>query len=317
MTAVYLQQPLSPEEIRALQLEFPAYTFLLQEPDHWRDVEILYGQAMSAEQLGQASRLRWIHVPRASLHDLPVDQIEETTNLLVTNTKDPDIHQISEWALATLLAFAKDLFEWHRLQSDPSALFDSPARSFIWSLQGRTLLQIGLGPIGTGILHSAQHLGMRTWGAQAQKTFHPYCLKTYDFTNLHSLLPAADVVSIAVPRGEPVPLILKKTQLELMKDDSILLITGSEGSVDEKDLATVAKTGKFRGVAIDTYLPEPQVRRSPLWNIPNVLITPKVSPCPEPPDRLEFRQFLHNFRRYIHSDFDGMKNLLRTPAVEL
>ncbi len=317
MTAVYLQQPLSPEEIKALKTEFPAYTFLLQEPDHWRDVEILYGQTLNASQLAQASRLRWIHVPDASLRHLPVDKIEETTNLLVTNTKDPDVHQITEWAIASLLAFAKDLFEWHRLQSDPDALFNSPSRSFIWSLQGRTLLQIGLGPIGTGILHSAQHLGMRTWGAQPQKTFHPYCLKTYDYTVLHSLLPAADVVSIAIPRGEPVPLILKRAQLDLMKDDSILLLTGSEGAVDENDLATLAKAGKFRGIAIDTFLPESQARHSPLFNLPNVLITPKISPCPEPPDRLEYRQFLHNFRRYVYSDYDGMKNLLRTPAAEI
>ena len=63
MTAVYLQQPLSPEEINSLKQEFPAYTFLLQEPDHWRDVEILYGQTMNTSQLAQASRLRWIHVP--------------------------------------------------------------------------------------------------------------------------------------------------------------------------------------------------------------------------------------------------------------
>jgi phosphoglycerate dehydrogenase-like enzyme len=317
LTAVYLQQPLAPEEIRSLKQEFPEYKFLLQEPDSWREIEILYGARLSSEQLSEAALLRWIHVPSASLATLPTKEIEETTNLLVTNTKDPDVHQIAEWAIATLLAFGKDLFEWHRLQDDPPALWDSPARSMMWSLHGRTLLQVGLGRVGSAIAQSAQALGMRTWGVKERKTFHPYCQKTYSVSELHSLLPAADVISIAIPRGEPIPLLFKRAQLELMRDDAILIILGSEGCVDEEALAQLTRGGKFRGVAIDAFLPELQARHSPLWNTPGILVTPNASICPEPVDRLEFRQFLHNLRRYIHNDFDGMKNLLRAPAIQI
>ncbi len=317
MTRVLLQQPLAPEEIKSLKGEFPNYTFVLLKPgtelplEDWADIEILYGSHLQTTELAAAKRLRWIHVPGTSLRKLCVKEIEETTNLLVTNTKDPDVHQMAEYAIGMALAFGKHLFDWQALQGDPHDLWESPYRELMWSFKERTWLQIGLGQVGTAILEQAKNLHMRTWGLQEHASFHPHCQKTFSAHELHSLLPAADVVSIAIPRGEIVPLLLKRDQIELIKRDSILIIIGSEGVIEEKALLDLADQGHFRGVAIDAIL----TRKSPLFFSNNVLVTPSVAGSPEPLIRLEYRQFLHNFRRYIHNDFDSMKNLLRTRSL--
>ena len=315
MTTVLLQHPLAPEELRSLQSEFPHYEFVFQKPGiplsekDWHEVEILYGSQLLPEDLIHAHRLRWIHAPTSDLSGLCMKQIEETTNLLVSSTKDPDIHQQAEYAIGAMLAFGKNLFEWARIQGDAKEIWDSPYRELIWSFKGRTLLQIGLGHVGSAICERAEQLGMRTWGILNEASFHPHCRKTFSLERLHSLLPACDVVSIAIPRGQRVETLFKKQQLELMKNDSILIILGSEGIVDEEALAKIA--GKFRGVLFDAMLRRKGKQTSPLWASKDVIVTPEVAGCPEPTNRLGFAQFHHNFRRYLHSDFTGMKNLVR------
>ena len=117
MTTVLMQYPFAPEEIRELEEEFPSYSFVLAGTGvAWEEVEILYGDRLTSEELARAHRLRWIHAPSSNMEGLCVQEIEETTNLLVTNTKDPDVHQMAEFAIGTMLAFGKNLYTWHNLQ---------------------------------------------------------------------------------------------------------------------------------------------------------------------------------------------------------
>ncbi len=304
MPTLLLRDPLAPNEIKLLREEFPQ--FIIQMPTEaiseaeWSEVEILYSKTLGAEELERAHRLRWIHVPSADTQGLCLGKIHEATNLLVTATKSPDVHQMAEFAMGALLASAKDLFFWHEKRGDPPAIWESPHRDLTWSIKGRTLLQIGLGPAGLAIADYATRLGMRVWGVADQKTFHPYCHKSFSMAELNSLLPSADVVSITPPvKG------IDRDLLELMREGSILLLLGLEG-IDEHALIEVIQSGKFRHVILDA--PPILSHKSPLWNLPTVTVTPAVAPCPETETRLEFHQFQYNLRRYIHTDYDRMKN---------
>jgi phosphoglycerate dehydrogenase-like enzyme len=317
MPTVMIQQPMTPGELGELQKEFPAYQFLLQDPsasptpEAWAEVEILYGDQLDSEQLSVAHRLRWIHVPSPDLGDLPLKSIEESSNLLISNSKERDVHQVAEFALGAILAISKGLFRWYEHQPDPKLLFNSPFRELIWSIEDRVMLQIGLGRMGTAILSKAQGFGMRTWGLSEHASFHPNCLKTYEESELNAILPACDVVCVAIPRGEKVEQHLSAHRLELMRPDSILIIIGSEGVVDEDALLHQVKEGKFRGVVIDATLPRKAGKLSPLYANREVIVTPEVSRLPSGERREEFELFRFNFRRFVHSDFDGMRNLVR------
>jgi len=95
-----------------------------------------------------------------------------------------------------------------------------------------------------------------------------------------------------------------------MKSDSILVVTGHERALKEEDLAEELEQNRFRGVAIDTpFVWKGESKKAP-WEYPNVLMTPLIAPLPEITVRGEFQLFLYNFRRFVHSDFDGLKNIL-------
>lgn len=311
MAILLLRNRLEKEEIDELHSEFPQLSLHLeweQGTPEWEQVEILYGDQLTPAEFAQTSLLQWIHLSQPSPNGLCLKEIEAGGTLLITNTKDEDIHQISEFALAAILTFSKKLFDWK--EEDPLSLWESSLRREITTLFGATLLQIGLGAVGSRIAHLCRELGMRTWGVGETATFHPDCVKTFKAKDLHSLLPHADVVSLATPRGEKPLVILEQEQLSLIKQDATLLILGLGGAVDEEAVADLARSGRFRGVVIDAFAESPLPENSKLWGIPNLLITPEVASYPKSKTDYAYQTFRYNLRRFIHEDFDGMKNLV-------
>ena len=83
-------------------------------------------------------------------------------------------------------------------------------------------------------------------------------------------------------------------EFNLMKPDSIFIVVGSGGPIDESALAKVAKTGKFRGILIDAYRSPPPPKTFPLWEVQNAILTPSVASLPIS----EGHVALHLFRQW-------------------
>lgn len=318
MNIVLLQEQLKLQEIDLLLKEFPQYLFLsLSESaykklsaDDWARVEIIYGSRLNPEELRKAHQLRWIHCPGPHLNRLCIDEIEKQGNVLVTNTADENVGQIGEFVFSGVLAFAKNLFWWKEENREPALVWDSQWRESMWTLKDKVLLQIGLGRVGGEIARRGRQFDMKVWGVQQRKSFHPECHKTFNFKDLHSILPAVDVISLALPRGREYAHLLGKDEFDLIKPGSILSIVGASTLVDAEALQIAAAEGKFRGILLDAFFQTPILAASPLWKIPNILITPEVSPRPKSTDRLSFRAFLYNLRQYLHGNFKDMRNLV-------
>lgn len=318
MNIILIQEQLSTKEMDQLLQEFPHYIFLsLTEtgyktlsPDIWATIEIIYGNRLTAEELALAQQLRWIHSQTPNLNRLCLREIEEQGNILITNTKEENIAQVGEYAMSIILGYAKNLFNWRDTDQHPNTVWDSKWRDNMWFLENRTLLQIGLGKVGTEITRRARMFGMKVWGAQTAHTFHPHCLKTFSMNELDNALPNADVVSICLPRNKEYVNWLNESQLEMMKDDAILLILGSHQLINEDALYNVAKTKKFRGIVIDALYQTPIPVTSKLWKIPNILITPEMAYRPKTSEKASFRNFRYNLRQYMHGNFNDMRNLV-------
>lgn len=318
MNIVLLQVSLSSHDLNKLLKEFPQYLFLTFSEasyknlpkEHWPLVEILFGSRLSSEELEMAHQLRWIHTPGTQLARLCMEDIERKGNILITTTQEENVVQIGEYAMACVLAFAKNLFDWKEAERNPKTLWDSRFREAMWSLNGRVFLQIGLDRIGTAITRQAKGFGMKVLGIQQNRSFHPVCHQTYSLSALHALLPQADVVSLCLPQGKEYENWFGFRELMLMKEDSILLLFGSAKAMDEEALQAIAKTGKFRGIAIDASYAAAIPAQSALWNIPEAIITPEVSPRPKSKQKESFQIFRYNLRQYAHGNIKEMKNLL-------
>jgi phosphoglycerate dehydrogenase-like enzyme len=117
---------------------------------------------------------------------------------------------------------------------------------------------------------------------------------------LRDWLPAADVVVLALPQTDDTRALLGEAELGLMRRTAVLVNVARGGLVDEKALERAVLNGTIAGAGLDAFVREPLAPESPLWRLPNVLITPHSASFRgdywEPVMDL-FRENLERFRR--------------------
>lgn len=310
MPAIYFQEPLPFDELASLSQEFPHYDFVTEEPQSWGDIEVLYGNHLTDKQLEQAPRLKWVHSPSADTDHLCLTALTRR-QILTTISKGQNIPQMAEFVIGGILAFAKQFFHWPSAPHDPEEFWQWPLKETIWTLKNKVLLQVGLGELGTQVVKLANTLEMKTWGVRKEPSFHPYCRKTFPMRDLHSLLPHADVVVIALTKqADPKKIAIGLEEFTLMKPDSIFISVGSGGPVDDEALAKVAASGKFRGILLDTFQHPPPPKNSPLWTLPGAILTPSIASLPASEEHLAFRLFRQNLRVFAPGKINEMKNVI-------
>ncbi|MBT3394141.1 MAG: D-2-hydroxyacid dehydrogenase [Waddliaceae bacterium] len=317
MSIILVKAPLSPEEMAMITKEFPRYTIfpdfdgsVMPGKEQWDDIEIIYADSLDAEEIPHIPRLRWVHAPVPYLNKICVPLLKDKENIIITTTRGKDITTVGEYIISAVLAFAKNMFLWKtsyrgNYDSENSAILET-----MWTAEGKKFLQIGLGEEGTEVARRAQELGFYVWGAQEQRSFHPYCNKTFAIEGISAILPNADVVAISLPRDGSYDYKLGTEEISLIKDDAILVISGLGNALDVEALTEAAKTKKFRGIIIDAIEDMTIPPTSPLWEMPNVIITPHVATSPESTEHRGFMTFLHNLRQFSSGTFSEMRNIV-------
>jgi phosphoglycerate dehydrogenase-like enzyme len=318
MNIVLLQSKIPERDLLQLSEEFPQILFIQTSDilykslsaEEWAKVEILYGYKLSASEFEMASQLKWIHSPLSYLNLLCTKELKEHGNVMITVAEEENVYQVAEYVISGILAFTKNLFHWHDTNKNPDLVWDSKWRDNMTTLKGKRLIQVGLGEVGTEIARRAKLLDLDVWGISYRKTFHPWCSKVFTFKEMKDILPYGDVVSVSMPRHDQRVGLFGEEEFDAMKEDSILTLVGMKTVFDEKGLTKVASNGKFRGIFIDSYYQVPVSSSSKWWNLPNILITPKVSPRPKGSSSMSFHNFRYNLRQFLHGNFVDMKNVL-------
>ena len=318
MDSVLIQGKLGKGELEQLRREFPQFIFLSMSEltyktlgrEEWSRIVIIYGNRLTAHELKLAEHLKWIHSPSPELNKLCLKELENRESIIITSSEEENKVQIAEFIFSGVLAYAKNLFHWEAVDKNPALLWDSKWRDQMISLENRTFIQIGLSNVGKEIAKKAKNMGMKVIGFDDKPTFNPYCHQIFHTRKLHFHLPEADVISVALPKGRQKDKLLKRTELELMKQDSILSIVGSSLIVDEIALHKLATGGKFRGILVDANYLVPIPPSSLLWDIPNIIITPEVAPRPRSENVVSLGNFRYNMRQFLHQNFSDMRNVL-------
>lgn len=323
MNIILMQTQPSPQEIELLHTEFPQYLFLSPSPsgyknlseEHWSHVEVIFGNRLNQEELSKAKQLHWIHLPSTQTNRLCIDDVIKRGSILVTNTAEENIAQVGEFVLGIILSFSKNLLHWNEAERSPNIIWANKLRDTMWSLQDRTLLQVGLDKRGSEIARRCREMNMRVYGAEKKRSFHPYCHETLSYQDLEGFLPIADVVCLCLPNKPSWTHWFGSKEFNLMKKDSILIALGPHSIFDETALIEAANSDKFRGIWLDASYDTPPPLNSPLWNTPNILITPGIAPRPKNIQTQAFRTFLYNLRQYGHNNYTEMRNVFSLSKI--
>lgn len=313
MRIIRLQSLLTLQELTQLNREFPQFLFLTSPNDSWENVEILFGNRLSSDEIKKANKLKWIHCPSSQISRLCLNEIERQEDILVTQPRDENLFQIGEYVMATVLAISKNLFEWKEAQKTPHSVWDCKWRNTMMTLKDKIFLQIGRNKMGFEIAKRASENYMRVLGVSEKRSFFPHCRNSYDFSHLKDLIPEATVVNLTLPLEKSYDKWFGEEFLSLMNPESILSILGSVKCIDESYL--IENASKWRAILIDADYQFPIPPHSKLWSIPNILITPEISPRPKSLANEAFKIFRYNLRQYYHGNFSEMKNLIDPSLV--
>ncbi len=213
--------------------------------------------------------VKWFHVGGSGYdHLLPWPKSE----LVVTNGVGVLSRFLAETVTGAMLALNGHLFDYRtqqRRRSWQAIPFDP--------LCGKTLLVVGLGAIGGHVAENARALGMKVMAIRASGTPHHAVDELYGPEMLAEIIGHADVVSIHVRLNDETRRLFGRDMLMHMKPNAILINTSRGPVVDEKALAEVMQLGHLSAAYLDVFETEPLPPESPLWDLPNVLITPHAS----------------------------------------
>lgn len=142
------------------------------------------------------------------------------------------------------------------------------------SLADRSVVVIGTGNIGGAIVRRLEPFEVNIFRVGRTERLDEQGI-IYSLTQLRSLLPQADVVILTLPLNAETSGLVNKEFLSTMPDGALLVNVGRGGVVNTNDLLAEVSSGRLYA-ALDVIEPEPLPVGHPLWQLPNVLITPHL-----------------------------------------
>ena len=270
--------------VEELAAELPEATFLSPTDQAEADArlpeaDVVLGWAVRPENFHRATRLAWIQVTAASVASLLFPELVESA-VIVTNGRGLHAVSMAEHALGVMLAFARKLHlardaQRQRRWAQDQLWTEPPA---FGGLSGTTLGLVGFGAIGRAITERARPLGMRVIALRRHPAAVPAPAdEQWGVERLPDLIARADWLVLAPPLTAETRGLIGATELALMKPGAILVNLGRGALVDQEALAEALREGRIAGAGLDVFQREPLPAASPLWSLPQVILTPHIS----------------------------------------
>ena len=253
----------------------------------------------SPEVLARAQHLQWIQWGAAGVEHCVQQPLVRERRPLITNTQRTAAPSMAEHVLALMLALSRHLplFMREQQQAHWVKWDEAPPSS---DLEGKTLLVVGLGGIGTEVASRAHALGMRVIATRASGHTGPDYVSYVGLPDeLLKLTRDADFVVNCAPLTPQTTGIFNQVFFGTMKRSAFFLSVGRGRSTVTADLVAALGSGTIAGAGLDVADPEPLPADNPLWRAPNLIVTPHVS-ADTPASLANYSLLLReNLRRYV------------------
>lgn len=272
---------LGPGPMAYLREQFPEFEFLsyprnAKVPDEVlarAEVLMNYGDK---SQIAPAKNVRYIHTISAGI-DGYIDEVDRChgSALPVTNGAGVYSDAVGEHVIALLLAVVHGIVPSVRNMAEKQW----PAIPMLGNVNGKTIAVLGTGDIGNNAARICAAMGARVLGFKlhACEPFPPYSEIYTGDDGLDALLPQADAVLVCLPGSPFTKDMLDARRIGLMKAGSVLVNIGRGSIVNTEALMAALRSGHIAAAGLDVTDPEPLPPDHPLWDCPNVLITPHIS----------------------------------------
>ena len=261
--------------------------------DYVEDLEVLYGN-IDRENLARAKKLKWVQTNSTGVEQLMYPEFRDSS-IILTNTGRSITSVVASHAVTLFLALARNLHHQRDLMKEHR--WEIIAGRDIGSM---TLGILGYGKIGREIAVRSRPFVRKMYVLDIVRNPESDIIdKAFTPDMLHAFLSECDAVICSLPLTPGSVNLISVQEFDCMKNGSYLVNISRGEIVDEDALLKALRSGKLAGAGIDVLVTEPCPADSPLWDEPNLLMTPHSAGYCENLELRKMEQFVENFRHYI------------------
>lgn len=279
---IVIGSPVNEALLAGWRAEFPEVEFVVapgaeEQLAAVEDADAYLGRISREAFLAAGPRLRWVHSSGAGIETLAAIPELVESDVTVTNTRGGHAPCIAEHTFALLLSLTRRLPDLYRDQQ-AHVWKRTGFASGMRELTGATMVVVGLGNIGRAIAKRAVAFEMRVLGVDVYPGQVPDGVEAvWGLDRLDEALQGADVVAVAAPLTPETRGLLDARRVGLLKPDAYLLVVSRGGIVDEAALIEALRAGRLAGAGLDVQAIEPLPPDDPLWDAPNLILSPHCS----------------------------------------
>ncbi|MCC8969153.1 D-2-hydroxyacid dehydrogenase [Bradyrhizobium brasilense] len=305
---IVLNHPAAESYARLIGERFPEVRAIVA-PDPERlerwigEADALLAFRFPVEVFDRAKKLRWFQCTAAGVDSmLPIR--DRVGHIAVTNARGIHGDIIADFVMAGVTMLHWDFRRFLREQAERKW---NPR--YVAPLAEKTLGVIGLGSIGATIARRAKRTGMSVVGskrdisAPVEGVDHLFAAGSVD-----DLLPLCDFVVLAVPGTADTTGLIGAAEIARMRRDAFLINISRGSVVVEAELIKALQAGAIAGAMLDVFEQEPLPQDSPLWDMPNVIVTPHVAGSPTNYTERVFSILADNIERFLRGQ--ALKNVV-------
>jgi phosphoglycerate dehydrogenase-like enzyme len=334
---IFIATPLSAPNVEAIRAVDPARVEVIYEPDllppiryvgdhggapfardkdkerRWREAlskaDILWDLPRTADDMAAASRVRWIQTTSTGVgQDVKALGVQDS-DVLITTARGVHAGPLAEFVFMALLAHFRGL---------PHLVTEQRAHRWVRycgeEVAGKTVAVLGAGDLARGIAKIGRAFDMCVVAVARdvlkERSHAQLFDAVYPTEDLHRVLAASDAFVVAVPHTTATENMIDEAAFRAMKPSIAFVNIGRGQVVDEKALIGHLRSGHVGFACLDVTAVEPLPPENPLWDLPNVLISPHSASTVTTENNKITEIFCHNLRCFLDGRTNDMKNIL-------
>jgi phosphoglycerate dehydrogenase-like enzyme len=295
---------------------FPAQQVNDVPLEMWNKAEVLYTDVL-LPNIEQVPNLRWIQFHYAGIDYVLNTPLAAKPDLMLTSMSGASAIQEGEYILMMMLGLGHRLPELANNQAKQDWPIDRWEKFTPSELTNSTVGLIGYGSISREVARLLQPFGVKVLAVK-KDVMHPldagytleghgdpdgnYFHRLYPIEALKSMLKDCDYVILTLPLTPDTRGLFNDSVIRAMKPGAFLVQVSRGGIVDENALAQALIEKRLGGAALDVFTQEPLPATSPLWKVPNLILTPHVSGFSPRYKERAGEMFIGNLKKYLHGE---------------
>ena len=293
--------------VEILRKRFPgvSFTYATDErtaADGAVHADVVFAARISSAALEYSPRLRWVQSSASSVSTLPLSDLA-ARGIVVTNTRTLQAGPIAEHVMGGILVLSRKFDRTLAAQRDRRWMQNEMTGSATpWCIAGKAMTILGLGSIGTEVARRAHAFGMKITAVRRRLSeAKPHFVdRVLGAEQIDEALSGCDALVIAAPFLASTDRLINAGRISMLNRGALLINVARGKIVDQSAMISALATGHLGGAVLDVFDHEPLDASSPLWMLPNVIVTPHIASLR--PDHWDdvidlFSENLHRFER--------------------